>query len=52
MGYLTPIGYHAVWWSLPFGWTLSAILTVLRYRFGPWRKKAVVQAQSQDTNTR
>ena len=48
MGYLTPIGYRAIWFSLPLGWTISTVLTLVRYRRGPWRKKAVVQAQSQD----
>ena len=45
MGFLTPIGYSCIWYSLPFGWTVGFIMMICRYKFGPWRKKAVVQAE-------
>jgi putative MATE family efflux protein len=42
MAYCTPIGYAAAWFSMPIGWFWSLALAFFRYRFGPWRKKALV----------
>lgn len=42
MGFLTPIGYSCIWYSLPFGWTVGFFMMLFRYKFGPWRKKAIV----------
>ena len=44
IGYFTPIGGAAAWVSLPFGWVFGLTASACRYRFGPWRKKAVVTA--------
>ena len=41
--FLTPIGMHAIWWGSLASWAYSLILAVLRYRFGPWRSKAIVK---------
>jgi len=46
LAYCTPIGYAAAWVSLPIGWAWSLILAVLRYKFGPWRRKALVSSDS------
>ena len=48
MAYLTPIGAAAAWMSLPVGWVYSLILSGCRYFWGPWRKKAVVSAATED----
>ncbi len=32
------IGSEAVWWAFPVGSVASAALTVVFYRYGPWRK--------------
>ena len=48
MAYLTPIGGAAAWMSMPIGWTYSLILCACRYKWGPWRKKAVVAAADVD----
>ncbi len=45
MAYLTPIGGAAAWMSMPIGWAYSLILCACRYKWGPWRKKAVVAAE-------
>lgn len=44
MAYLTPIGGTAAWKSMPIAWVYSLILSSCRYKWGPWRKKAVVAA--------
>ena len=41
--FLTPIGMRAIWWGSLASWAYSLILAVLRYRFGPWRSKAIVK---------
>lgn len=43
LAYATPVGYSAIWVSMPIGWIYSLILALLRYRFGPWRKKSIIQ---------
>ncbi len=44
LAYLTPIGAAAAWMSMPFGWVYSLILSLARYKWGPWRSKAVATA--------
>ena len=44
MAYLTPIGGAAAWMSLPVGWVYSVFLSLGRYKWGSWRKKAVAVA--------
>ncbi len=43
MAYLTPIGQEAAWISMPISWGLALIISVLRYKFGPWKQKSVVK---------
>ena len=44
LAYLTSLGGAAAWVSAPIGWGYSLILSGCRYKWGPWRKKAVVAA--------
>lgn len=41
--YLTPIGVAAIWYGNLAAWLYSLVLAALRYRFGPWRSKGIVQ---------
>ncbi len=43
MAYLTPIGQEAAWISMPISWGLALLISVLRYKFGPWRQKSIVK---------
>ncbi len=43
MAYLTPLGVAAIWYTNLISWLYSLVLSALRYRFGPWRKKCVVE---------
>lgn len=42
--YLSPMGVSAVWWCNVVSWLYSLVLSTLRFRFGPWRSKGIVQA--------
>lgn len=35
------LGTDGIWWSWPVGWTVSAILSVVFYASGIWKKKSV-----------
>lgn len=48
MAYLTPIGAAAAWVSVPIGWTYGLILGACRYKWGPWRNKALVSAPREE----
>lgn len=48
LAYLTPVAGTAAWVSLPIGWVYSLVLSLARYKWGPWRKKAVVTAEGPD----
>ncbi len=43
--YLTPIGGAAIWYSPAVGWAVVMCLALARYRWGPWRTKAVTTAK-------
>jgi Na+-driven multidrug efflux pump len=45
LAYFTPVAGTAAWVSLPIGWVWSLVLALCRYKWGPWRKKAVTTAQ-------
>lgn len=47
LAYLTPVGGAAAWVSLPIGWIYALVLSVGRYKWGGWKKKAVVTAQAE-----
>lgn len=46
MAFLTPMGMAALWWGNLVSWIYSLVLAALRYRFGPWRSKGVVQSEA------
>lgn len=31
------IGYHAIWWSIPIGWTVALVVALIRYSSGRWK---------------
>ena len=35
----TALGSTGIWMAWPFGWTLSALLSIFFYRLKPWLKK-------------
>lgn len=41
--YLTPVGVAAIWYGNIVSWLYSLVLAALRYCFGPWRKKGIVE---------
>lgn len=41
LAYLTPLEGRAAWVSLPISWTYALVLSLVRYKRGKWRKKAV-----------
>ena len=43
VAFLTPVGMAALWWGNLVSWIYSLVLAALRYQFGPWRTKCVVQ---------
>ncbi len=45
MAYLTPVGGAAVWYSPVIGWTVVTCLALARYKWGPWRNKAITTAK-------
>lgn len=45
LAYLTVLGGAAAWWSPVIGWTVSAALAWARYKWGPWRAKAITTAK-------
>lgn len=45
LAYLTPLGGAAVYVSPVIGWAVSVFLAFARYRWGPWRTKAITTAK-------
>lgn len=45
LAYLTPLGGAAVWISPVIGWGVVMFLALARYKWGPWRTKAVTSAK-------
>lgn len=43
--YFTPLGRGVIWYMLPIGWLYSLVLSLARYKWGPWHKKTVVQEE-------
>jgi len=37
-------GETGIWWSIPIGWTMGMVLTLIYYRMGRWKSKVVVKA--------
>lgn len=44
LAYLTPLGGRAAWMSLPISWTYAMVLSLVRYKRGKWKNKAVTTA--------
>ena len=38
---LTPLGANAIWWSIPAGWAIGAVVSLLRVKSGKWMRAAV-----------
>lgn len=36
------LGYEAAWVTMPIGWSVALIISVIRYFTGGWKKKAIV----------
>lgn len=36
------IGQAAIWWSVPLGWIFASTISVIRYKSGKWKYKAVI----------
>ena len=45
LAYLTSVGGAAVWYSPVIGWTVVTCLALARYKWGPWRTKAITTAK-------
>ena len=43
-----PIGYWGVWITTAFTWTLTAIVCLIRYKSGVWKKKSLI-SQNKET---
>ena len=37
------IGMHGIWWSLPVAWVFGTVFSIIYYRIGRWKKKAIVE---------
>ena len=38
---LTPLGANAIWWSIPAGWAIGSVVSLLRVKSGKWMRAAV-----------
>jgi putative MATE family efflux protein len=36
------IGETGIWWSIPIGWSMGALLSYLYYKTGKWKNKSVI----------
>lgn len=45
LAFLTPVGISCLWWCQVASWLYSLILSAVRYKLGPWKKKGVVAAE-------
>lgn len=39
------IGETGIWWSIPLGWSMGALLSYLYYKTGRWKTKSVISPQ-------
>lgn len=37
------IGYSAIWWSIPIGWTAGAVIAIVTYYRGKWKQVQIVE---------
>ena len=47
LAYVFQAGVASVWICNPIGWGYSVLLSILRYRFGPWRTLGLVKEESE-----
>ncbi len=40
------LGETGIWWSIPCGWIVGMILSIIYYKMGRWKTKVVVQAKA------
>ncbi|MEG0615458.1 MAG: MATE family efflux transporter, partial [Oscillospiraceae bacterium] len=49
---LAPImGYQAIFWSIPLGWALAAVISFLRYISGKWKNVTVISKKGEQNDT-
>ena len=41
LAYLTPLGANAIWWSIPAGWAIGSVVSLLRVKSSKWMRQAV-----------
>ncbi|MCP4313607.1 MAG: MATE family efflux transporter [Bacteroidetes bacterium] len=39
------LGAEGIWWSIPSGWGMGMVLSIIYYRTGRWKNKSVVKAK-------
>lgn len=37
------VGKDVIWWAIPVGWILSYIVSIIRYKSGKWKNKALIK---------
>jgi putative MATE family efflux protein len=42
------MGEAGIWWSIPLGWLMGAVASILYYRLGNWKDKSVVKPATTD----
>ena len=48
LAYVFKIGYTSIWLTVPFGWTASLIMGLIRYSRGAWKKKDLVNSTGKE----
>ena len=43
--YLTPLGANAIWWSIPAGWAVGSVVSLLRVKSGKWKRDSVAEME-------
>lgn len=38
------IGSSAIWWSIPLGWAIGSLVSVIRFLSGKWKQKSIVNS--------
>lgn len=44
------IGGDAIWWSVPIGWGIGAVLNLIRYNSGKWQTKSLIHKEIKTAN--
>ncbi len=48
LSYNLKLGETGIWWSIPIGWFMGAVASVIYYRMGKWKNKSVVKSHVTD----